>query len=147
MSKEQTALPKEHAAYSLPLSKVVARVKIMMTHGADFGSYLKITEVLVNHRKAWVGGSPFTCSFPSLDDSGWSLAQCQKARSLQATCCQVTGMIWVKSWTVTRMGKGEGEPGGLEKATTAACIWLCIRALLLMMQKGIWLTDVIYKQD
>lgn len=71
------------------LSKVVARVKSVMTHGADFGSCLKIAEGLVNFRKAREGDSP-----SAHDDSGWSVPRCQKARSLQATCCQLAEVIW-----------------------------------------------------
>lgn len=45
-------------------------------------------------------------------------------------------------------GQGRGvEPGGLTEAATATCTWPYVRALLLMIQKDIWLTDVIYKQD
>lgn len=57
------AFPRKHPADSLSLSKV-ARVKTVMTHGAGFGSYLKIAEGLVNHRKAGVGGNPSALTFP-----------------------------------------------------------------------------------
>lgn len=59
-----TEFPSSQAADSLSLSKVVARVKTMMTHGSAFGSCLKIAEGLVNHRKAWAGGSPSPLTFP-----------------------------------------------------------------------------------
>ena len=62
MSQEQdtqtAAFPRKHAADSQSLSKVAARVKTVMTHGAGFASYLKIAEGLVNHRKARRGAVP-----------------------------------------------------------------------------------------
>lgn len=67
MSQEQdtqtVAFRRKHAADSRSLSKVEARVKTVMTHGAGFASYLKIAEGLVNHRKAGAGGSPSALTF------------------------------------------------------------------------------------
>lgn len=62
----QTTFPGKHAADSLSLSEVAARVKSLTTHGAGCGSCLKIAEGLVNRRKAGVGGTvpPLSCSFP-----------------------------------------------------------------------------------
>lgn len=98
--------PRKHTADSLSLSKVAAHVKPVMTHGPGFGSCLKIAEGLVNHRKTEVERQSISHVL-SLDDSGWSIASCLKARFLQATCCQVAGITWYKSWAATGVARAE----------------------------------------
>lgn len=59
-----TTFPRKRATDSSPLSKVVACVKAVMTHGAGFGICLKIAEGLVNHSRAGVRSGSSPLMFP-----------------------------------------------------------------------------------
>lgn len=125
------------------LSKVVARVKSVMTHGAGFGSCLKIAEGLVNCRKARVRDSPS----PLMMIQGGLYLSVRKP-----DLCRPPVANWQESFGAAMGSDQSGhvrdvEPGGLKEAASATCTQPCLRALLPMIQKGMWLTDAYYSQD
>lgn len=140
---QEQHLPESMLQIHCVLSTVVARVKSVMTHGSGFSSCLKIAEGLVNRRKAGVGGSP---SPLMMIQGGLYLGV------RQPDLCRPPVSNWQESFGAATGSDQSGQvrnvkPGGLKEAASATCTQPCLRALLPMIQKGMWLTDAYYSQD
>lgn len=137
---QEQHLPESMLQIHCVLSKVVARVKSVMTHGSGFGSCLKIAEGWVNRRKAGLGAVPplswwFRVVCTSMSGSQISAGHLLQESFGAAMGSDQSGQVW------------DVKPGGLKEAASATCTQPCLRALLPMIQKGMWLTDAYYSQD